>query len=163
MGGERESARERAPNQGAPGCGMWSSHFVLGTGVGIWLSLKPLSPSQSCEKGRRGLLRGGTRLCFPTPGVVAAEECERALRNLVDTRNLSGGIERRILVAQGRGLLGPSGLLDPFHNRRETRAETLISNLKCKSSQLQHTNTSYLPLRPRRRAPHPQPLSWAIS
>lgn len=69
-------------------CGAATSAWEPGV-AGLVGSHTPF-PFRSLEKEPRGLLRAGSRRCFPTPGVVAVEECERALRNLVDTRNLSG-------------------------------------------------------------------------
>lgn len=90
--GERRKGREeRDPEtNGPPERGVWAGHLGLGAGScgSGWVS-HPF-PLRSLEEEPRGLLRAGSRRCFPTPGVVAVEECERALRNLVDTRNLSG-------------------------------------------------------------------------
>lgn len=57
--------------------------------VGIWqLSLRA-SPGRVVEATTREPATGKPALYFPTPGVPALMESERAPRNLVNTRNLS--------------------------------------------------------------------------
>lgn len=65
-----------------PGAGDWS----WGSG-GVSHSF-PLR--RVARRNREGFCGKEDGALFPHPGVVALEECERALRNLVDTRNLSG-------------------------------------------------------------------------
>ena len=68
----------RPPRDGEPGGGgLVGSHTLF------------LFAESGGEAARASAGRKPTR-CFPTPGVVAGEDSERARRNSVDTRNLSG-------------------------------------------------------------------------
>lgn len=59
-------------------------------GGGLVGSHTPLPFAESGEEAARASAGWKPKRCFPTPGVVAGEDCERARRNSVDTRNLSG-------------------------------------------------------------------------